>query len=333
MSNLTFSLPTDNNLYKQNSIFKSYGARAAITDFAIVTSGFVSSVYHVNNENTLENRCGDYWFIIDNNNRRTTDGDNLICNYYDSGNRASIRPIIPYSEIKDICQNKTIIKEDVIQVEYGEYPQQAVFKSLQVTLEELYKKGNLKKTNKTYTINNSKNNEDFLRTINIDEYEYHQKKYVRVIPNLYLIYEYDGVLLSNGNTYTYKNPVWIEVKPIKWLIDEKQNIAISEKILFAGKQFHKVRNYEGNFEESDIKKFLDYYFSKDIIPSKTKEKFNIILKPETINPKIIEASIEYKPGMNITIELPNEILDKLNEINIKSKEDNNTQITYIKKRR
>lgn len=332
MSKLTFSLPTSKNLYGENNIFKNYDSKAAITDFAIVTSGFVSSVYHVNKENTLDSRCGEYWFIRDNNNRRTTDGDNLSCNYYDSGNRGSIRPIISYSEIKDICQNKKIINDDIQQVEYGEYPQHAVFKSLQVTLEELYKKGNLKKTNKTYTINNSQNDEDFLKTTNIDEYEYNQKKYVRVIPNLYFIYEDDGVLLSNGKTYTHKNPVWIEVKPIKWLIDEKQNIAISEKILFAGKQFHKVRNYEGNFEESDIKKFLDYHFSKDIIPSKIKEEVNINLQPEIRNPKIIQASIEYIPGMNIIIKLPNEILDNINEINIESLEDSNKQFTYIKKR-
>lgn len=334
MSNLIFSLPTNENLYNDNKLdmLKTYGSSAAITDFGILTSGFVSSVFHVNDERSLENRCGDYWFIIDNDNRRTTDGDGLIYNYYDNGKRGAIRPIISYSNIKDNCKNKTIIKENILQVEYGEYPQQVATHSLQVTLEDLYKTENLNKTNKTYTINNGKNDEELLKTINIDEYEYNEKKYIRIIPNLYFMYKYDGILLSNGKTYTDKKPVWVEVTPIKWLIDEKQDIAISEKILFAGTQFHKDKNYEGSFENSDIKKFLDFYFSKDIIPSKTKEKFNIILKPETRNPKVIEASIEYKPGMNITIKLPEEIINNIEQINIESLEDSNKQFTYIKKR-
>lgn len=327
MSKLTFSLPTYNNLYKDNN-----SARAAITDFGILTSGFVSSFFHVSNEDSLESRCGDYWYIRDNNNRRVTDGDGLSCNYYDSRCRGGIRPIISYSEIKDKCKEKTRITDDIMQVEYGEYPQQIASKSLQIELEELYQKKELKKTNKTYTMNNSSSDEDYLRTTDIYEYEYNQKKYTRVIPNLYFMYKYDGVLLSNGKIYTNIKPVWIEVQPIKWLVNEKQNIAISEKILFAGIQFHETRNYEGSFEKSDIKQFLDFYFSKDIIPSKTKEELNINLQPEIRNPKIIEAAIEYKQGMNITIKLPEEIIKNIEQINIESLEDSNKQFTYIKKR-
>ena len=87
-----------------------------------------------------------------------------------------------------------------------------------------------------------------------------------------------------------------------------------------------------NFNESRIKRFMDTCFNQDIIPSKTKEELNINLQPETRNPQIIEASIEYKPGMNITIKLPEEIISNIEQINIESLKDSNKQFIYVKKR-
>ena len=63
------------------------------------------------------------------------------------------------------------------------------------------------------------------------------------------------------------------MKPIKWLIDEKSNIVLSEKVLFAGIQFSSKWDISNKWENgtdfrtTNIKKFMDTYFSKDIIPS------------------------------------------------------------------
>ena len=82
-------------------------------------------------------------------------------------------------------------------------------------------------------------------------------------------------MLSNGEKYKRGDYVWVEVQPIKWLIDEKSDIALSERILFAGVQFKNgimfEKNYNGDFRTTDIKLFMDKYFSKDIIPSFSNE--------------------------------------------------------------
>ena len=62
--------------------------------------------------------------------------------------------------------------------------------------------------------------------------------------------------------------------PIKWLIDEENDIALSERILFAGVQFQNKLDYSGDFYNTDIKDFIDCFFSKQIIPSVSVEKTN-----------------------------------------------------------
>ena len=97
--------------------------------------------------------------------------------------------------------------------------------------------------------------------------EYQGKKYVRVIANT----SYDGkaINLSNGQSYRDKDPVWIEVSPVKWLVDEEHDIAITENIIFSGVQFDK---------ETEMYRYLNTYFINDLMPS-----FNNILKDKVMN--------------------------------------------------
>ena len=50
-------------------IFKKRGAKAAISDYAILSGGYVSEDYYARNTQKLENRTGWYW-------TKTDDGDN-----------------------------------------------------------------------------------------------------------------------------------------------------------------------------------------------------------------------------------------------------------------
>ena len=74
---------------------------------------------------------------------------------------------------------------------------------------------------------------------------------------------YDGreFTLSNGERYKNGDYVWVEVEPIKWLIDLKSDIALSERLLFAGVQY----DHKEDFSTTYIKEFMDIYFSKDIL--------------------------------------------------------------------
>lgn len=50
-------------------IIEKRGTKAAITDFSILLGGYVSTDYHIDRGNKLEDRTGYYW-------TKTDDGDN-----------------------------------------------------------------------------------------------------------------------------------------------------------------------------------------------------------------------------------------------------------------
>ena len=54
------------------------------------------------------------------------------------------------------------------------------------------------------------------------------------------------------------------------MVDEERNIAITEKILFAGVQFKNTRDCKGDFENTDLYYYMDTYFSKEIISNNIK---------------------------------------------------------------
>lgn len=67
--------------------------------------------------------------------------------------------------------------------------------------------------------------------------------------------------------YEAGSPVWIMVEPIDWIIFRSKNnrkYLLSKNILFAGIPFDTKETYDGDFENTFIKKFMDEYFSKDI---------------------------------------------------------------------
>ena len=257
-------------------ILEKRGTIAPITDFSILLGGYVSDNYHYNNSNSLEDRSGYYWTSSD-------DKYNDACVITGSGDRyngnvcrrnGGARPALPYSSIRNISSNGVRGRDGILEVEYGEYPQKVASKRLQDELERAYNynQSSIRKTGKTYTTDSRRYyeyDEKFSAQI-IEEYSFDDgKKYVRVKANS----DFDGskFMLSNGERYKDGDYVWVEVQPIKWLIDEKSDIALSERLLFVGVQFKHKRNYKGDFRTTDIKEFMDRYFSKDITPSFSKE--------------------------------------------------------------
>ena len=92
-------------------------------------------------------------------------------------------------------------------------------------------------------------------------YEYNCKRYVRI--------EFKGIkaeTLSNGIKYSEYDNVWFEVQPVKWLIDEKAHIMVTEKIIFAGIPFNDVQVYHDKyFRMTNIKQYMDKYLSKELM--------------------------------------------------------------------
>ena len=273
MSNFTFLTQEQCFGSDKLDILKKRGTKAAITDFSVLLGGWVSSE-HVENDSSLEGRTGYYWTKSDDgdNDARVVFVDGISFYYYVDLRNGGARPALPFSSISSIPTNGESGKrarDGILEVEYGYYPQKAVSRDMQERLERAYRSGSISKTRNSYTTDSVAYDEydTSFQPQTHQEYEYNGKRYVRVKANSY----YDGgdFTLSNGEQYRDGDDVWVEVLPVKWLVDEKSRMMITEKLIFAGVQFNKERNYHTrDFDRTDIKTFMDRYLSRDLVQSR-----------------------------------------------------------------
>ncbi len=268
-----FVFLTDDQLYgdRKLDILKKYGMRMAVSDFSILLGGFVKfEAQHTSEGNDLKDRAG-YYF----SSSSAGDGcvravlDHGFCNWLSPYKRnATARPASLYSDISLISPNIVRGVGVVPEIQYGEYPQQAVDKRLGENLEREYQSRGIKTTGKTYTTD-SRNydayDKDF-RAQQHQEYEYNGKRYVRVEVKTLCN---NPTTIANGVSVSIGDTVWIEVQPIKWLVDEQSKMLVSKRGIFAGVRFNQPGRYDGDFKNTEIKRFMDNHFSKDIKTTRT----------------------------------------------------------------
>lgn len=266
--NNKFTLLSEEEIFgsQEIDIISEMDGRCAISDFAILLGAYVSNVYFIEDDSSLKGRTTWWW-------TRSSDGDSNVRNvlrdgsrYWDKAGKRSgaVRPALPFSSISDISPNGVRGRSGFLEVEYGEYPQYAVDTRLARTLDSEYSAGRLKKTGKTYTTDSrlwNANSESF-KAREHHEYEYDGKKYVKV-----KYVDTDSCKLSNGKSYQNGDEVWVEVAPIKWLVDEKSRLMLSKTCLASGIRFCNDGQYRGDFERSEMYMFLNTYFAKDITPT------------------------------------------------------------------
>ena len=254
-------------------ILEKRGTKAAITDFSILLGAYVSD-YHIDNDSSLEGRTGYYWTKSDggNNDARVVNASGLRSHIRVFLRDGGARPALPFSEVSSIPTNGERgkrAKDGVLEVEYGYYPQKAVSREMQEILEKAYESGSISKTRNSYTTDSRKynaNNEKFAPKQH-EEYEYNGKRYVRVEANS--DFGSNTFTLSNGENYRDGDNVWVEVSPVKWLVDERAKVMITDKLIFSGVQFNHTRNYHTrDFDRTDIKTFMDRYLSRDLVQSR-----------------------------------------------------------------
>ena len=261
-------------------IIRKRGTKAAITDFSVLLGGEVSKNYYVDNDSYFDGIIGDYWTkscgrdygvrVIETNGY-----------WYDrdvNGRFVGARPALPFSSINSIPTNGVSrrAQDGILEVEYGYYPQKAASRDMQEKLERAYKSRTIAKTKNSYTTDSRKYNayNKKFSAEQHEEYEYDGKRYVRIEANSY----YDGnnfnendFTLSNGERYRNGDNVWVEVQPVKWLVDERAHIMLTEKIIFSGVQFNHTRDYHTrDFDKTDIKTFMDRYLSRDLFQVREK---------------------------------------------------------------
>lgn len=258
-------------------VIKKRGMKTAITDFSILLGASYAPDYYYYRFDNVEpplasdNKIGWYWT------RSAYDGADrckvtAIDPFYD-GYPGDVylrwiggRLALPFSSMDEIPTNgvsKERASDGVLEVEYGFYPQSAVSKAMQQELEEQLNNGKLNKTGNGYTTDSisADEQEKNFKAKRREEFEYKGKRYIRVKANSHE----KGFELSNGEKYERGDYVWVEVEPIKWWVSEEDKLMLTEKIIFAGVQFnHEIEYHTEDFESTDIKKFIDKYWSKDI---------------------------------------------------------------------
>lgn len=292
-------LTKDEVCQNQSCIFKKYGTNAAVTDFSLLLGLEVSndhtsdSLYYKDREFT-DTRAADYW-------TRTKENDKVIVmSSYSFGYNSpkkldyqfiGIRPVLKYSDIRNEINNIEISDKEVLEVQYGEYPQTICDEKINLEIEKKYKEGKILKTEKKYTINSKESEIFFPQELN--EYIYNNKKYIRFIADRDII----RTKLSNKKYIEYSKAYWIKVEPIIWMIDEDKDIAVSKKILITGIPFDKY--YSGIFEETNMYNYLNNYFIKEIKTKKKKKQKN---KLDDIEEKIENMSLEELQQLRFIIE-------------------------------
>ena len=271
-----------NSSEPQLEVIRKYGTKAAITDLCVLTGSYLceDTDYNIDEDKSLTGRTSWFWTRSDdgNNDVRTAEEDgirHIKCRYKRHG---AVRPALQSSVIfSQISPNRVGGYNETEEVEYGEYPQNAADSRMQNILKSIYKIG-MNKTGRNYTFNSTRNDDyDAKKTVTYDEYEYQGKKYICVKANISFV----RYKLSNGVEYRSGDYVWVEVSPVKWLIDDRTGILISKKGLVSGIRFlDKGTNYEGDFDRTEMKEYLDRYMFRDLTQPVTFTRFQDVTLEE-----------------------------------------------------
>ncbi len=258
----------------QLEVIRKYGTKAAITDLCVLTGSYLceDTDYNIDEDSSLKGRTSWFWTRSDDNDNdvRAVDRDGTRdheCRYERIG---AVRPALQSSVIfSQISPNRVRGYNGTEEVEYGEYPQYAADSRMQSILESEYNRG-MNKTGRSYTFDSVKY-DDYdtgFKPVTYEEYEYQGKKYIRIRANS----DFGGnkFKLSNGIEYRDGDYVWVEVSPVKWLIDDRTGILISKRGLVSGIRFlDKRTNYKGDFSRTEMKEYLDRYMIRDLTQTAT----------------------------------------------------------------
>ena len=257
-------------------ILKKRGREAQVTDYAALLGAF---------KEDFNNDLGYYWTKT----YDSYDGVSTIVPYgqddfFASVRDCSVRPAIKYSSLEDVLENNRA-SDGVLEVEYGYYPQRAVRRSMQSTLETAFINNEIAKTNNKFTVYPIRfvDDEEIFEEEIFDEYIYNEEKYVRMINDPW---HCGTVRLSNGERYTGGDVVWVKVEPVKWWIDEKKKVMLTEKLLFSGLKFNNKERYDCTFEETDIYKYMNTVFAKELFQTVViQNKLPLKIDSEKLNKK------------------------------------------------
>lgn len=261
MNDLEINLLSIEQIFRDEKyIFDSYGYDISNTDLSILTGAYLYFGALARGWYWTQNISGNEKIGCINNKGEMVPTSSFL-------RRGTIRPVLSSTELLTngtLKRDTTITGVDI--VEFGEYPQYAAPSSMQQILETEFSKGlihkGLKKTGNTYTFDDNKSPDYYykFRPVTYDEYEYGGKKYIRIKAQAYK----DCFELSNGIKYLNDNHVWVEVTPVKWLVDNKNGLLISTRGLASGIRYAGNGAPDLKYSTSEMKEYLDKYMLHDL---------------------------------------------------------------------
>lgn len=265
---MIISLLKQEEIWGDNSleIFKYYGKRTAVTDLAVTLGALM-----VSDVKTSEGDLSGYvWTSSPYQNKYTVavayDGE--FSYNYPYIRRHAVRPVIRAKEMPVFGQDRIQLhnKRFLNVYQYGSFPQDLADPEIGPVLTYFFKKDQLRLTGRSFTFDGVMLNSSNLAfdPLTYPEYVLDGKKYIRVVAQ-----KADAEsVLSNGQLLQENKLYWLEVKPIEWLFDEKTQIYISKKALFAGITFNDTLTYSGDFSKTFLNHYLNTYFSQEVLTFK-----------------------------------------------------------------
>ena len=287
--NLLTKEQVSGNIFSQQlDIFKYHGIDAEVTNFSAFNGVKRNEGY------------GNYYLetsqIINRGKANIVDSHGLLSSYSLFSRHIGIRPVTYFSSLT-LNNSFEFISDDIIIC--GEYPQARVNKKFANVLDNAEKT----LTGKKYTILDRN-----CSPLSIKEYEYNGSKYV-----------------CTNNEFILKGQ-WFEVQPITWLIDQKKDLVVTEKILLGGIPYF-INKRDAFKGKQCAKKYLDNYFAKEIYVSNdsvTEELLNQIEEIKKMREElglyqlVLEHNISNHPNAIEPIETikaqDNRLLEKQKEI-------------------
>ena len=177
--------------------------------------------------------------------------------HIDKSSSMGVNPVIPIDKKALTDADIATLSNGERCVFYGEFPQTAVGL---VTASELNKKllnDKLKPTGRIFTFFRDNNSQDYEEYIDLEN----GKKFIRIRAQFF---DDKSQLLGDYHS-EYKNGafVWIQVQPIKWIIDEKNGLLIASISLVSG--LKDSAGYYSQFDNTVFSRYLNGYFRSQII--------------------------------------------------------------------
>lgn len=253
------TIPSEHDL-EHSKVFKTRGIKAMVSDYAKATG---VSTYEYEKEEYAS------YFLSDIRTSRQSQclvvRNRTVVSDLHGARYIGVRPKISFSNIQNLCTDIKVANDGVIEANLGLFPDDIVDRNMSHILNSSFNSKTLKESPIEYTVDqfNRFNMVSPFRDTKNQVYEYEGNLYVRVRVNC----SSDALIsFSNGEKHRGGEYIWCNLKPIKILIDDDENVAYFEKIIIGGIPFNvSINDIKNSFKNTILYYYLNNYLIMEIM--------------------------------------------------------------------